>query len=252
MYKSLIAILIIMFLFSGTAAANSNNCVLHQINATHWYFETTLTDLVYGTYNYQAFANNISSDYRILNFSSAPAGYSVNGTIYGATGLGEGQVTVTLGSDSTTTSSGGAYSFSNIAAGTYTLTASKPGLQDASITINVSGDTTQYLTMSWPDESGGGGQQSSDWGVEFNISGPISRLDGLVTSLQVPPDPHRLIYFGLGLFLIGVFAFVDGLAFCVDKSRVKTFLKVKYQVLIVAGLGLGVLGAAISKLIIVS
>ena len=252
MYKPLIAILIVLFLFTSPATANPNDCVLHQINTTHWYFETNQTDLVYGTYNYQAFANNISSDYRILNFSSAPTGYSVGGTIFGAAGLGEGQVIVSLGSDSTTTSSSGSYSFTGVLAGTYTLTASKSGLQDASTTITVSGDTTQDLTMTIAESPGGGGQQSSDWGIEFNISGPISRLDGLATSLKDPtgPDPHIQTIFGIGILCIGVFIFVDGLAFHIDKSRKKTFTKLNYKILITAGLGLGILGAAISKLII--
>jgi len=61
-------------MFIGNASANLNDCELIQINSTHWYFETTQTDLADGEYNYQAFANNISSDYRILTVSAAPAG----------------------------------------------------------------------------------------------------------------------------------------------------------------------------------
>jgi hypothetical protein len=61
-------IIILVLLFTGNAAANPNDCDLHQINTTHWYFVTTQTDLVYGTYNYQAFANNISNDYRELEY----------------------------------------------------------------------------------------------------------------------------------------------------------------------------------------
>ena len=165
--------------------------------------------------------------------------------------------------------------------------------------------------MTIAESSDGGGQQSSDWGVEFNISGPISRLDGLFSPLQTPYDPAKYTLFwyciiglgvfmlvdgtafrfdesrndpiiklkyhisaplslilvfiglvsvgiihwnllGIGILLLGVLAFIDGLAFCVDKSRKSTFLKIKYQVLITAGLGLGILGAAISKLIIFS
>ena len=58
-------------MFIGNASANLNDCELIQINSTHWYFETTQTDLADGEYNYQAFANNISSDYRILTVSAA-------------------------------------------------------------------------------------------------------------------------------------------------------------------------------------
>ncbi|MCK5480675.1 MAG: hypothetical protein KAJ06_05990, partial [Gammaproteobacteria bacterium] len=70
MYKTLIVALIV--LFAGNAAANPNDCELHQIDGT-WYFETTQTGLVHGTYNYQAFANGASSAYQTLEFASAAA-----------------------------------------------------------------------------------------------------------------------------------------------------------------------------------
>lgn len=65
-----ILMIILILLFIGNATANSNNCDLYQINATHWSFVTTQTNLLYGSYGYQAFANNISSDYRVLEYSS--------------------------------------------------------------------------------------------------------------------------------------------------------------------------------------
>jgi hypothetical protein len=70
MYKSLIVILIVLFLFIGQAAANSNNCELVQINSTHWYFKSAQTGLSDGIYSYQAYANNISSDYRVVTVDS--------------------------------------------------------------------------------------------------------------------------------------------------------------------------------------
>lgn len=305
--KEILIFFIVLLVIIYPSYADSNNCVLQQINATTWYFETNQTGLVYGTYSYQAFANNISSDSRTLIYSTAPTGYTVSGTIYGANGLGEGQVIVTLGSDSTTTTSSGSYSFSGVSAGTYTLSASKSGLQDTSTTITVSGDTTQDLSMVLAESSSGGGQQSSDWDTDFNISGPISRIDGLLSPLQAQPDQAKINMFwyciiglgalflidgtatkldrsrksliklkstssilvglgmvllgagyigtmqqdqlGIGILLLGVVAFIDGLSFYVDKSRKTTFLKIKYQVLIISGLGFCVLGAAISKLI---
>ena len=162
--------------------------------------------------------------------AATTTGYTVSGTIYGAAGLGEGQVTVTLGSDSTTTSSSGSYSFTNISSGTYTLTASKPGLQDVSTTITVSGDTTQDLTMARAVSPGGGGQQSSDWALPFNISTPISRLDGLFTSLQVPSDPGKINLFWYCIAGFGLFMFVDGTAFHFDKSRNNPVIKLKYRI----------------------
>ena len=70
--RGILMVVILVLLFTGNAAANPNDCNLHQINATHWYFVTTQADLVYGTYNYQAFANNISSDYRELEYEVLP------------------------------------------------------------------------------------------------------------------------------------------------------------------------------------
>ena len=64
MYKILTITLILLFI--GTAAASSNTYTLHQINTTHWYFETNQTDLTDGTYNYTIFANNVSGEYRVL------------------------------------------------------------------------------------------------------------------------------------------------------------------------------------------
>ena len=70
MYKIIPTILLLLLLFAGTAVANPNDGVLHQINATHWYFETTQTSLKDGEYIYQAFANNVSSEYRLLYVDS--------------------------------------------------------------------------------------------------------------------------------------------------------------------------------------
>ena len=70
MYKIILTTLLLLLLFTGTAAANPNDGVLHQINATHWYFETTQTSLKDGDYIYQAFANNVSSEYRLLYVDS--------------------------------------------------------------------------------------------------------------------------------------------------------------------------------------
>ena len=111
MHKPIIILLII--LLAGTATANSNDCELHQINATHWYFETTQTDLPDGTHNYTAYANNISSDYRILEvdtitptvtlISQTPSAISQNSTgtfnttwgiSHGATGLNNTSVSL--------------------------------------------------------------------------------------------------------------------------------------------------------------
>lgn len=69
--KPILILTLAALLLAGTAAANPNDGELRQINATHWCFETTQTNIAYGTYGYQAFANNISSDYRILEYAYA-------------------------------------------------------------------------------------------------------------------------------------------------------------------------------------
>lgn len=63
-------IVILFLIFTCNAAAAPNDCELVQINSTHWYFVTTQSNLEYGIYNYQAFANNISSDYRVVEYGS--------------------------------------------------------------------------------------------------------------------------------------------------------------------------------------
>ena len=68
MHKTLV--IAFLLLFAGTAASASNTYTLHQINGTHWYFETNQTALADGTYNYIVFANNISSEYRLLYVDS--------------------------------------------------------------------------------------------------------------------------------------------------------------------------------------
>ena len=72
-----ILIIFLLFLLFPIASANLNDCELIQINSTHWYFETTQTDLADGEYNYQAFANNISSDYSILEIDLTRLYYDV-------------------------------------------------------------------------------------------------------------------------------------------------------------------------------
>jgi len=192
------------------------------------------------------FTTNLTAGNYWIVAAATTTSYTVSGTIYGAAGLGEGQVTVTLGSDSTTTSSSGAYSFSSVSTGTYTLTVSKPGLQDASTTITVSGDTTQDLTMTLAVSPAGGGQQSSDW-LPFNISGPISRIDGLFTSHQAPSDPGKTLLFWSCIFGFGLFMFIDGTTFHFDESRNNPVIKLKYVIsapisMIIMFLGLLYLG----------
>ena len=73
MHKPLITtLLLLLLMFAGAATASADEHKLVQINATHWYFETTQTELTAGEYNYQAFIPDNSSDYRILEYSTTP------------------------------------------------------------------------------------------------------------------------------------------------------------------------------------
>jgi len=78
MHKPLIAAIII--LFAASAAANPAGYALHEINSTHWYFETAQNDLSEGTYSYQAFANNISTELRTLTYSLPDGLHQINAT----------------------------------------------------------------------------------------------------------------------------------------------------------------------------
>ena len=71
MHKTLIAALLLI-LFAASAAATPNAYALHQLNSTHWYFESTQNDLPEGTHNYTAYANNKSTEYQILVYDITP------------------------------------------------------------------------------------------------------------------------------------------------------------------------------------
>ena len=78
MHKTLIAILLVLLV--GIAAATPDDYLLHQINSTNWYFETTQNDLAAGDYSYQAFANNISTEYRTFTYSLPDGLHQINAT----------------------------------------------------------------------------------------------------------------------------------------------------------------------------
>jgi hypothetical protein len=59
-------------LLSNDEINQSYHSNLWKFNQTQWYFETTQTALPDGTHNYQAFANNISSDYMLLTVDTTP------------------------------------------------------------------------------------------------------------------------------------------------------------------------------------
>jgi len=84
-----------------------------------------------------------------LNFSLQPAATTVSGTVIDATtSTPVPSATVTLGSQTTTTSSAGSYTFSNVQPGSYTITASANGYNSTSKQIQVSGGVPQTVDLS--------------------------------------------------------------------------------------------------------
>ena len=84
-----------------------------------------------------------------LNFQMQPAATTVSGTVTDATtNTTIAGATVTLGSQSTTTSSAGSYSFSNVQAGTYTVSAVASGYNPSSEQIQVSAGVPQTADIS--------------------------------------------------------------------------------------------------------
>lgn len=84
-----------------------------------------------------------------LNFQMQPAATTVSGTVTDATtNTTIAGATVTLGSQSTTTSSAGSYSFSNVQAGTYTVSSVASGYNSSSEQVQVSAGVPQTADIS--------------------------------------------------------------------------------------------------------
>ena len=78
-----VSVAALLLLFAASAAATPDTYALHQINSTHWNFESTQYDLAEGDYTYQAFANTNNSDYMTLKVDLStmllPLGWSLIG-----------------------------------------------------------------------------------------------------------------------------------------------------------------------------
>ena len=112
-----------------------------------------------GTYTITASATNyVSASKQIqvlagqpqtVNFSLQPASTTVSGTVVDAvTSTPVASATVVLGSRSTTTSSNGSYSFSQVQPGSYTMAVSASGYNSASKQISVSPGVPQIVDFS--------------------------------------------------------------------------------------------------------
>ncbi|MHC4370694.1 MAG: MSCRAMM family protein [Planctomycetota bacterium] len=116
---------------------------------------------------------------------SSPPTYSITGTINDADGNGLDGVTVTLtgdASDSTVTAGGGAYEFTDLSAGSYTVTPTKAGLtfnpSSAAVTITTANKTAATMASVWEitgtiNDSAGVGLS----GVLVTLSGDASATD---------------------------------------------------------------------------
>ena len=144
MYK-IFTILLFILLLVSTASAISNDGELVQINSTHWYFKTAQTDLAYGEYDYQAYANNISSDYRTLEYalSYSMSGYIVsNGAVISGANVSNNQTAGT-----TTTNVSGYYILDSIQNGSVLVTATATGYTTNSTTITVNGTNLTNINL---------------------------------------------------------------------------------------------------------
>jgi hypothetical protein len=92
-----------------------------------------------------------------VNLLNQAGGLSVNGTVLdGNTGNGLVGALVQLGTSSTVSGSGGAYSISSVAVGDYTLTGSKSGYNNASYSVTVSaGSSLSRLVVLLPTSAPG-------------------------------------------------------------------------------------------------
>lgn len=90
-----------------------------------------------------------SSGSEILNFSMQPTTTSLSGTVTDSvTNTPIAGATVTIGSQSTTTSSAGSYSFSGISAGSYTIAVSANGYVSSTKKIQISAGQPQIVNFS--------------------------------------------------------------------------------------------------------
>ncbi|MBE6526548.1 MAG: hypothetical protein E7Z63_02100 [Thermoplasmata archaeon] len=122
----------------------------------------TFTDVPAGTYTFTVSASGYD-DYsvslvvaegdslvkNVVMGAPVPTTSTVSGKVTGQYGAALSGVAVTLGTLSTTTDSTGSYTFTDVAGGSYTLTAKKDGYEDYSLDIfvNEGVDTTKNIAM---------------------------------------------------------------------------------------------------------
>lgn len=111
---------------------------LQKYNSTQWYFESNQTNLSEGEYNYQIFANNIESDYRVVTLGQM---YNISGIITDNNGDTLAGVTVSDNEsvDSNVSYGAGIYNLTGYLNDTYNLTFSKSGFDTGYLEVTISG-----------------------------------------------------------------------------------------------------------------
>ena len=103
-----------------------------------------------GMYRPASSWNTRIADFKFSDCGTTQTTWSVSGTISTSTGTGISGVTISTGSTSTTTNASGAYTLSNLANGTYTLTPSLSGYtfspSSSSVTLNGANVTGKNFT----------------------------------------------------------------------------------------------------------
>src|SRR4029078_2630342 len=103
-----------------------------------------------GMYRPASSWNTRIADFKFSDCGTTQTTWSVSGTISTSAGAGISGVTVSTGTTSTTTNASGAYTLSNLANGTYTLTPSLSGYTfsptSSSVTVNGANVTGKNFT----------------------------------------------------------------------------------------------------------
>ena len=129
---------------------------------------------------------------------SSPPTYSITGTINDSAGAGLDGVTVTLtgdASDSVVTSGGGAYEFTGLSAGSYTVTPTKAGSTfsptSAAVTITVANKTATTMAQVWKVSG------NIQTGGAIGIAGVLVTLSGDASASQVTGATGHYSFLGL-------------------------------------------------------
>ncbi|MBI2399296.1 MAG: proprotein convertase P-domain-containing protein [Xanthomonadales bacterium] len=127
-----------------------------------------------GSYRPSGSWNTRIADFKFSNCGTTGTTYSISGTIANSSGVGIANVSVSNGSASTTTNSSGAYTLSNLANATYTITPTLSGYSfspaNRAVTVNGANVTGQNFTG------------TATTPTTYSISGTITNSSGAAIS----------------------------------------------------------------------